>query len=543
MSWEQTGNIKGPKGDAGDAVGATVASVFGRVGAVVAQSGDYDASKVTNAISSVASYADPPWIASLSWAKITNTPAFGNVLSVFGRAGNVVAAQDDYSFAQLSGKPTTRAGYGITDAEAPLTFQDSITRAGNTVTLVGDVPTTAPGSSQFYGINAAGTRGWYTLPASQPLDSDLTAIASLTTTSFGRGFLPLVDPSGARTYLGLGSAALADAASFEPSLSFGMSISQSLEDLHVTLLNDVATPAASFYYGTNAAGQRGWFALPTIGGGTGAVSSVFGRTGAIVAAKNDYSFAFLSATPTTISGYGITDAYTKTEVSAAFAQINHTHTFASITSKPSTLAGYGITDAQPSDAQLNSISNLTFSVGNALRVVRLNAAASDFEFAVIGALPSGGTIGQLVRKKSATDFDTEWKSFASAQGVTAGNPTVTGATSKMFGVGALLTPTFSGKVLVIINTQLSTNGGYYSQCTIRYGTGAAPANGANASGTAIGNVYQTVPNQAADGVSFSAIITGLTVGTQYWFDFSGASNNAAAVCTAILPVATLVEIP
>lgn len=41
--------------------------------------------------------------------------------------------------------------------------------------------------------------------ASQPLDSDLTAIAALTTTSFGRAFLALVDAAAARTAIGLGS--------------------------------------------------------------------------------------------------------------------------------------------------------------------------------------------------------------------------------------------------------------------------------------------------------------------------------------------------
>jgi hypothetical protein len=43
--------------------------------------------------------------------------------------------------------------------------------------------------------------------ASQPLDSDLTAIAALTTTSFGRSFLELANAAGARTLLGLGTAA------------------------------------------------------------------------------------------------------------------------------------------------------------------------------------------------------------------------------------------------------------------------------------------------------------------------------------------------
>jgi hypothetical protein len=44
----------------------------------------------------------------------------------------------------------------------------------------------------------------------QPLDSDLTAIAALSTTSFGRGFLVLADAAGGRSALSLGTAATAD---------------------------------------------------------------------------------------------------------------------------------------------------------------------------------------------------------------------------------------------------------------------------------------------------------------------------------------------
>ena len=46
------------------------------------------------------------------------------------------------------------------------------------------------------------------LAAYQPLDSDLTAIAALSTTSFGRGLLALADAAAARTALALGALAV-----------------------------------------------------------------------------------------------------------------------------------------------------------------------------------------------------------------------------------------------------------------------------------------------------------------------------------------------
>lgn len=52
--------------------------------------------------------------------------------------------------------------------------------------------------------------------ASQPLDSDLTAIAALSTTTFGRALLALADAAAGRTALGLGTAAVAASSAFQP---------------------------------------------------------------------------------------------------------------------------------------------------------------------------------------------------------------------------------------------------------------------------------------------------------------------------------------
>jgi hypothetical protein len=72
--------------------------------------------------------------------------------------------------------------------------------------------------------------------------------------------------------------------------------------------------------------------------------------------SHTHAFADLTAKPTTLAGYGITDAaplvhthaYSSlTGIPATFAPSAHGHTWAEITGEPTTLAGYGITDAAP----------------------------------------------------------------------------------------------------------------------------------------------------------------------------------------------------
>lgn len=59
---------------------------------------------------------------------------------------------------------------------------------------------------------------------------------------------------------------------------------------------------------------------------------------------NSLGDARWAAIATTLAGYGITNAYTKTESDALYSVLGHTHTFASLTAKPTTIGGFGITD-------------------------------------------------------------------------------------------------------------------------------------------------------------------------------------------------------
>lgn len=75
----------------------------------------------------------------------------------------------------------------------------------------------------------------------QPLDSDLTAIAALSTTSYGRALLALADAAAARTALGLGTMALETAASYSTTAAIAAGYQPLDSDL--TALAALATTA------------------------------------------------------------------------------------------------------------------------------------------------------------------------------------------------------------------------------------------------------------------------------------------------------------
>ena len=77
--------------------------------------------------------------------------------------------------------------------------------AARTLLGLGTAATTASSAYEVAGAAAAAQAA--AIAASQPVDSDLTAIAALATTTFGRSFLILADPTAARALLGLGDIA------------------------------------------------------------------------------------------------------------------------------------------------------------------------------------------------------------------------------------------------------------------------------------------------------------------------------------------------
>lgn len=119
----------------------------------------------------------------------------------------------------------------------------------------------------------------------------------------------------------------------------------------------------------------------------------------------------------------------------------------------------------------------------------------------------------------------------------------------MMGFAALFTPTKTGQILVIAHVSTgfskanppstgSANNG--TKIDLRFGTGAAPANGDAVSGTfdstRLDNILMTAATvEDLETVQpIFALRTGLTIGTQLWFDCAGTGAVAGFVIASTL---------
>jgi hypothetical protein len=139
-----------------------------------------------------------------------------------------------------------------------------------------------------------------------------------------------------------------------------------------------------------------------------------------------------------------------------------------------------------------------------------------------------------------------WVLVAGASGANLPNTAVyspTGTTNTsyfMVGLGdaaggsAVITPVRTGNIFVNINGGMyntTANDGVTAR--MAYGTGTPPIHHGAAAGTIVGSTQEhTVLNANEIGaLSLSAVITGLTLGTQYWLDlqYAAATGGTAAV--------------
>lgn len=628
MSWQPVGNIKGPKGDPGDVAGAPVVSVFGRIGNVVAVAGDYTAAQVTNAISALGSYSDPTWLTTLSWSKITGAPAYeqpltfqhsltrsGNAVNLVGdiagtspgnqlfygtnaggvrgwyaqsligggvtsfntRTGAVVAAQDDYSFAQLSGKPTTLAGYGITDAYTKAAADAAFAPIAHTHTFASltSKPTTLAG----YGITDA-----------QPLDADLTAIAALTTQPYGRGFLTQADAAAARAYIGAGTGG-GDVSSNTSisvdgelalfNLTSGKSIKRATGSGIATIASGVlgTTPDNHANWDTAFSERAQWN-----GGATNLVAAT-GRTslGGTTLGQNFFTVTNPNAIrffrSDASNGLVLEDAAThRASIGAGTGTgdvvgpaggvaNNQLAAFADATGKLIKVAAIsgglvysdgsggllaskiiGV-DVQAWDADLQAIANIAGARGDVMVYgaagwTKLAAGSDGYQLTTHGAgfdptwelaggLPTGGGGAPIVYLQTAP-------------AVPNGTTSLTGM---MMGLAGMITPVGTGKVFVTVTgSAINSAAGGGVSIVLRYGTGAAPANGVSATGVGTFIGTTTTRQGAGWGVnmttpfSLTGVISGLTPGTPIWLDLAIAAVGSGLAFVGEITIAAF-EIP
>lgn len=141
---------------------------------------------------------------------------------------------------------------------------------------------------------------------------------------------------------------------------------------------------------------------------------------------------------------------------------------------------------------------------------------------------TGGTLGKLLVVGAGPVLAqvAPQAIFASPGSTTQNNAT----TQLMFGFGGAcaITPAFSGRVRVTFQGGVTVSATTVNR-NLRFGTGSAPASGAtaSASGTALWTINLSI-NTASSTIPFShmGVVTGLTIGTAYWFDVAGAGAAA-----------------
>jgi len=279
------------------------------------------------------------------------------------------------AFSDLTSTPTTIAGYGITDA----------------VALTGLSVSTASAGSAALAYNNSTGEFTFTPP---DLSSYLTSVAGTVTASL----VPDTDEA-----YDLGSSTL----KFRDLYLSGTSIN--LGSATITASGATVTlPANSTIGGTDTISTfDSAFSSLT---GTPTTIAGYGITDAVE------DFADLGVTPTTISGYGITDAFDGA--------------FSSLTGKPTTIAGYGITDAT-STASPAFTGAVDFTGATSVDFTGATITGTSFLTSYTETDPVVGAITGLVKSDGAGNISaavagTDYSTFDGAFGSLSGTPTTLG---------------------------------------------------------------------------------------------------------------------
>lgn len=175
-----------------------------------------------------------------------------------------------HTFSSLTSKPTTFGGYGISDSSANLAT--SLTDENGSGKAIFSAGTLAISSGQTLTVTTGGTLGsaaYTAATAYQPLDTDLTNIAALTTATFGRSLLTQATAAATRNTLEFG---------FNDSVIGAGAVWDSVNDANMIVAGDNELTFDNFGAVTFATGKAALF-----------------RTGVGLDANDDVTFGSVTA--------------------------------------------------------------------------------------------------------------------------------------------------------------------------------------------------------------------------------------------------------
>lgn len=156
----------------------------------------------------------------------------------------------------------------------------------------------------------------------------------------------------------------------------------------------------------------------------------------------------------------------------------------------------------------------------------------------------GGTIAAARTLILPTTTQTETLAIVpQVSQVTPANPTGTASTTPvMMGLAVPFTPRTGGRIKITVEgTYGAANAGSNMIVAVRYGTGAAPANGTPGSGTILGQTptFHIATSNEFIPFTMTRYVSNLTIGTAIWIDLSltrGGTNATVSVLTLTVTI-------
>lgn len=276
-------------------------------------------------------------------------------------AGFMAAADKTKLDGIATGATANAADAQLRDRATHTGTQAISTISGLQTALDGKEPAGTASASMTAHLAAADPHSQYTTAAEAAAAAPVQSVAGRTgavtiaaaditdSTAAGRAVLTAANAAAQRTALGL--AIGTDVQGYDADLQAIGALAGTAGLLRKTAANTWGLDTASYLTGNQAVSISG----DATGSGATAITLTLANSGVSAGTYNDSA---TSVRPFTVDAKG--------RVTSIGTAVTITPAWASITSKPTTLAGYGITDAQPLDADLTGIAALTHAADNFL---------------------------------------------------------------------------------------------------------------------------------------------------------------------------------